>query len=198
MTDGLVTLPSNYPVRDTIDRLRDAVTAAGLQVFARVDHAAGARAAGLELRPTELLMFGNARGGTLLMQDQQAAGIDLPLKALAWADEDGQTWLSYNDPAWIAGRHALGEPSAAAVQTLRGAIAKLAGAASGALRTPGIGTYRTGGVACRCALPLGYAFGPAASYLAALTDPVVGAAAPRERGAFLLPEPDRPSAEETR
>jgi uncharacterized protein (DUF302 family) len=132
MTDGLVTLPSNYPVPDTIDRLRDAVTAAGLRVFARVDHAAGAREAGLELRPTELLVFGNARGGTPLMQDKQTAGIDLPLKALAWADEDGQTWLSYNDPAWIAGRHALGEPSAAAVQTLRGAIGKLAHAAAGA------------------------------------------------------------------
>ena len=63
MTDGLVTLPSNYPVPATIDRLRDAVTAAGLQVFARVDHAAGAREVGLELRPTELLIFGNARGG---------------------------------------------------------------------------------------------------------------------------------------
>jgi uncharacterized protein (DUF302 family) len=75
-------------------------------------------------------MFGNARGGTPLMQDKQTAGIDLPLKALAWADEDGQTWLSYNDPAWIAERHALGEPSAAAVQTVRGAIAKLASAAS--------------------------------------------------------------------
>jgi uncharacterized protein (DUF302 family) len=133
MTDGLVTLPSNYPVPDTIDRLRDAVTAAGLQVFARVDHAAGARAAGLELRPTELLMFGNARGGTLLMQDKQVTGIDLPLKALAWTDKDGQTWLSYNDPGWIAERHGLGESSAAAVQTLRGAIANLAGAASGAL-----------------------------------------------------------------
>jgi uncharacterized protein (DUF302 family) len=115
MTDGLVTLPSNYPVPDTIDRLRDAVTAAGLQVFARVDHAAGARAAGLELRPTELLMFG------------------MPLKALAWADKDGKTWLSYNDPGWIAERHGLGELSAAAVQTLRGAIANLAGVASGAL-----------------------------------------------------------------
>jgi len=132
MTDGLVTLPSNYPVPDTIDRLRDAVTTAGLRVFARVDHAAGAREAGLELRPTELLVFGNARGGTPLMQDTQTAGIDLPLKALAWADEDGQTWLSYNDPAWIAGRHALGESSAAAVQTLRGAIGKLAHAAAGA------------------------------------------------------------------
>lgn len=132
MTDGLVTLPSNYPVPDTIDRLRDAVAAAGLQVFARVDHAAGAREAGLELRPTELLVFGNARGGTPLMQDTQTAGIDLPLKALAWADEDGQTWLSYNDPGWIAGRHGLGESSAAAVQTLRGAIGKLAHAAAGA------------------------------------------------------------------
>jgi|SRR5882757_10512012 uncharacterized protein (DUF302 family) len=131
MTDGLVTLPSNYPVPDTIDRLRDAVTAAGLQVFARVDHAAGAREVGLELRPTELLIFGNARGGTPLMQDQQTAGIDLPLKVLAWADEGGQTWLSYNDPAWIAERHALGESSAAAVPPLRGAIGKLAHAAAG-------------------------------------------------------------------
>ena len=129
MTDGLVTLPSSYPVADTIDRLKDAVTAAGLQVFARIDHAAGAREAGLELRPTELL-FGNARGGTPLMQDKQTAGIDLPLKALAWADESGQAWLSYNDPAWIAERHGLGEPSAAAAATLRGAIAKLAHAAT--------------------------------------------------------------------
>ena len=96
------------------------MTAAGLQVFARVDHAAGARAAGLELRPTELLLFGNARGGTLLMQDKQTAGIDLPLKALAWADKDGQTWLGYNDPGWIAGRHGLGEPSAAAVRRCAG------------------------------------------------------------------------------
>ena len=132
MTDGLVTLPSSYPVPDTIDRLKDAVTAAGLQVFARVDHAAGAREAGLELRPTELLLFGNARGGTPLMQDKQTAGIDLPLKALGWADESGQAWLSYNDPAWIAERHGLGEPGAAAAATLRGAIAKLAHAATAA------------------------------------------------------------------
>jgi len=132
MTDGLVTLQSNYPVPDTIDRLSDAVTTAGLQVFARVDHAAGAREVGLELRPTELLVFGNARGGTPLMQDRQTAGIDLPLKALAWADESGQTWLSYNDPVWIAERHALTESSAAAAQILRGAVAKLAQAAAGA------------------------------------------------------------------
>ena len=131
MTDGLVTLQSNYPVPDTIDRLRDAVTAAGLQVFARVDHAAGAHEVGMELRPTELLIFGNARGGTPLMQDKQTAGIDLPLKALAWEDESGQTWLSCNDPVWIAGRHALTESSAAAAQILRGAVAKLTQAAAG-------------------------------------------------------------------
>jgi uncharacterized protein (DUF302 family) len=132
MTDGLVTLRSNYPVPDTIDRLRDAVTTAGLQVFARVDHTAGAHEVDLELRPTELLVFGNARGGTPLMQDKQTAGIDLPLKALAWADESGQTWLSYNDPVWIAERHALSESSAASAQILRGAIAKLAQTAAGA------------------------------------------------------------------
>ena len=81
-------------------------------------------------------MFGNARGGTPLMQDKQTAGIDLPLKALAWADESGQTWLSYNDPVWIAERHALGESSAAAAQTLRGAIAKLAQRRRGRLDGP--------------------------------------------------------------
>ena len=87
---------------------------------------------GLELRPTELLLFGHARGGTPLMQDKQTAGIDLPLKVLAWADESGQTWLSYNDPAWIAERHGLAGPSAAAVAMLTGAMAKLAQAAAGA------------------------------------------------------------------
>lgn len=109
------------------------MTAAGLQVFARVDHAAGAREVGLDLRPTELLIFGNARGGTPLMQDKQTAGIDLPLKALAWADEDGQTWLSYNDPAWIAEQL----PRAGRAERCRGAdapgaIGKLAHAAAGA------------------------------------------------------------------
>ena len=147
----------------------------------------------MALRPTQLLIFGHARGGTPLMQDDQTAGIDLPLKALAWTDESGQTWLSYNDPAWIAGAPRAGRASAPAVQTMRGALAKLA-------QAPPQGRLRPGApaaVAGRRALPLGYAFRPAAPYLAAPTDPVVGAAAPRDRGAFLLPEPDRPRAEET-
>ena len=131
MPDGLITVPSSYPVPETIDRLAGAVEAAGLRVFARVDHAAGAAEVGMELRPTQLLIFGQARGGTPLMMVAQTAGIDLPLKALAWADADGQTWLSYNDPAWIAARHGLGAAANEPVQAMRGALAKLAAAAAG-------------------------------------------------------------------
>ena len=76
-------------------------------MFARIDHAEGASAAGLSLRPTELLIFGNAKGGTPLMQAVQTIGIDLPLKALVWQDASGETWLSWNDPAWLAARHGV-------------------------------------------------------------------------------------------
>jgi uncharacterized protein (DUF302 family) len=103
--NGLITLPSAHDVKVTVDRLAAEATAKGMTVFARIDHAAGAKAVGLPLRPTELLIFGNAAGGTPLMQASQTAGIDLPLKALAWEDADGKCWLSYNDPAWIAQRH---------------------------------------------------------------------------------------------
>ena len=113
--NGLVTVESAHPVHETIDRLAAMVTAAGLTVFARIDHAAGATEAGMALRPTELVIFGNPRGGTPLMQDRQTAGIDLPVKALAWEDEAGKVWLTYNTAAWIALRHDLGEESRAAV-----------------------------------------------------------------------------------
>jgi uncharacterized protein (DUF302 family) len=106
--DGLITIPSNYGSRDTMNRLETEVRSKGLTVFARVDHAAGAATAGLPLRPTDLLIFGNARGGTPLMQLDQTIGIDLPLKALVWQDETGKTWLSYNDPSWLAIRYGLG------------------------------------------------------------------------------------------
>ncbi len=130
MAEGLITVPSSHPAAETLDRLVEAVAAAGLQVFARIDHAAGAAEVGMNLRPTQLLIFGQARGGTPLMQQAQSAGIDLPLKALAWTDADGQTWLSYNDPAWIARRHQLGAASTAVVQALAGALAQLAAAAT--------------------------------------------------------------------
>ena len=112
MTTGLITVASARSVKDTIDRLEADVKAKGMTVFARIDHAAGAKDAGLALRPTELLIFGSAKAGTPLMQSNQTIGIDLPLKMLAWEDAGGKVWLSYNDPGWLAARH--GEPAAAA------------------------------------------------------------------------------------
>jgi uncharacterized protein (DUF302 family) len=125
--NGLVSVQSRVSVKETLDRLLAALAERKLIVFARVDHAAGAASAGLPLRATEVVMFGNPKGGTALMQDRQSAGIDLPLKALIFEDADGKAWLTYNDPAWIAERHGLGAASAAAVQAtaeLLGAIAR--------------------------------------------------------------------------
>jgi uncharacterized protein (DUF302 family) len=90
-----------------MERLETELRAQEMNIFARIDHAAGAREAGLELRPTEVIIFGNARGGTPLMQLNQTAGIDLPLKALVWQEAANQTWISYNEPNWIAQRHGL-------------------------------------------------------------------------------------------
>ena len=106
--DGLTTIPSGYGPKETMDRLETEIKARGMTVFARIDHAAGATEVGLSLRPTELLVFGSARAGTPLMQVNQAIGIDLPLKVLVWEDATGKTWLSYNDPSWLAKRHGLG------------------------------------------------------------------------------------------
>jgi uncharacterized protein (DUF302 family) len=89
-----------------------------LTVFARIDHAAGAAEVGLPLRSTELLIFGNAKGGTPLMQANQQTGIDLPLKALVYEDEAGKAWLAYNDPHWIAQRHRLGASQSTAVAAM--------------------------------------------------------------------------------
>lgn len=90
-----------------MDRLQAEILAQHMTVFARIDHAAGAAEAGLHLRPTEVIIFGHARGGTPLMQSLQTAGIDLPLKALVWQDAAGKTWLTYNEPGWIAQRHGV-------------------------------------------------------------------------------------------
>ena len=90
-----------------MNRFEAEVRARGMTVFAHIDHAAGATAVGLSLRPTELLIFGNAKTGTPLMQSTQTFGIDLPLKALVWQDASGTTWLSYNDSAFLAHRHGL-------------------------------------------------------------------------------------------
>jgi uncharacterized protein (DUF302 family) len=124
--DGLYTIRSQHGPGETMSRLQAEVEAKGLTVFARVDHAAGAAAVGLSLRPTELLMFGNAKGGTPLMQAVQTIGIDLPLKMLVWQDASGDTWLSYNDPSWLAKRHGLTQEAGATVRALAAALEALA------------------------------------------------------------------------
>lgn len=124
--DGLKTVPSRFGPKETMDRLEAEVKGKGLTIFARVDHAAGAAQVDLELRPTELLIFGNPRGGTPLMQAAQTTGIDLPIKALVWQDESGNTWLSYNEPGWIAARHGLGTETGQAVDAMTQALAALA------------------------------------------------------------------------
>jgi uncharacterized protein (DUF302 family) len=106
--DGLVTLPSNYSVRETIDRFSDTAVQRGLIVFARIDHGANATSAGYELAPMELIILGNPKAGTPLMQERPTAGIDLPVKVLAWQDSDGKAWLTYNDARWFATRHKIG------------------------------------------------------------------------------------------
>ena len=105
--EGLTTIASGFGPKETMDRLEAEVVAKGMKVFARIDHAAGAAEVGLTLRPTELIIFGNARGGTPLMQSVQTAAIDLPLKVLVWQDAANETRLSYNEPSWIAQRHGV-------------------------------------------------------------------------------------------
>lgn len=129
--NGLISLESRFGVAETIDRLVATATGAGLRVFARIDHAAGAHEIGAPLRPTELLIFGHPKGGTPLMQDHQLAGIDLPIKALAWEDEQGKVWLSYNEAQWLAERHGLGEASRDAVTAIAAGMKKVVAAAAG-------------------------------------------------------------------
>jgi uncharacterized protein (DUF302 family) len=124
--EGLMTCPSHYGPRETMDRLASAVAEHGMTVLARIDHASAAAKVGLELRPTEVLLFANPKQGTPLMQAAQTMGIDLPLKALVWQDEAGKTWLSYNDPRWLARRHGIEtsvqQPLAAMIDVLEAIV----------------------------------------------------------------------------
>ena len=128
--DGLVTVRSANTPRETLDRFEAVAKSKGMKIFGRIDHAAGARSIGQELRPTELLIFGNPQGGTPLMACAQSAGIDLPLKALAWQDASGQVWLAYHDPAWLATRHGTGECGGVAAK-MRSALDAFAKQATG-------------------------------------------------------------------
>lgn len=126
--NGLVKMKSPYSVDETLDRFERAVNDKGMTVFARVNHAKGAAGVDLALAPNQLLIFGNPKVGTQLMQSQPTAGIDLPLKVLAWQDGDGQVWLAWNDPAYLAERHAINDRQAL-VAKMKTALSGLAGAA---------------------------------------------------------------------
>jgi len=120
--EGLVTSPSPRPPAEVIARLRAEILQRKLTIFAEIDHAAGAEAVGLTLRPLFLIIFGAAKGGTPLMQAAPTAGIDLPLKLLIWQDGEGETQVSYNDPDGLAKRHGLGAAVEAPIRALSGLL----------------------------------------------------------------------------
>ncbi|MDH3558891.1 MAG: DUF302 domain-containing protein [Deltaproteobacteria bacterium] len=107
--NGIISIKSSHDVKTTVDRLENILREKGMTVFIRIDHAEGAQKVGKKLRPTELIIFGNPKVGTPLMQCGQSVGIDLPQKALIWQDEAGQVWLSYNAPKYLASRHSIKE-----------------------------------------------------------------------------------------
>jgi uncharacterized protein (DUF302 family) len=110
---GVILIPASRSVAATIDRLESLVRERGISIFARIDFSGDAARAGLTMRPEQLLVFGNPKAGTPLMIASPAAGLDLPIKALAFEDEAGKTWLAYNDPHYIVQRHGLAEALAA-------------------------------------------------------------------------------------
>ncbi len=142
--DGLVTIASSHTPAVTIDRLMSALDGTGITVFACIDHAAGAASAGMSLRPTTVVIFGNPAAGTPLMQSDQRIGLDLPLKALVWEDADGRTWLTYTDPAWLAERYGLGDAAKPVAARLAAGLAGLAAAATGPLNAATAATAATG------------------------------------------------------
>ena len=122
-SNGMIRIKSHNSVDATIDKLEDILKSKGMTIFKRVNHTAGAEKVGMQLRPTELLIFGNPKVGTPLMLCSQTAALDLPQKALAYEDTNGQVWLAYNDPAYMAKRHNTKDCDAA-VQKVTNALAK--------------------------------------------------------------------------
>jgi uncharacterized protein (DUF302 family) len=125
----LATLPSAHGVTETVERLKALLAQKGIELFAHVDHAAGARQVGLPLRPTQVLIFGNPKAGTPLMQARQTIGLDLPLRALVWEDAEGKAWLTYRRVADLARQHRVTDRDEV-VQALDDGLAALARAAT--------------------------------------------------------------------
>ena len=130
---GLINLPSKHSVEETLQKLESLLQEKNITIFARVDHSGEAAKIGMEMRPTKLLLFGNPKGGTPLMQADQQMGIDLPLKVLVYQDTGGKVSLAYNSPSWLAHRHGLPAqlaPNVSALTTVLEAVAAKAARAS--------------------------------------------------------------------
>ena len=102
---GLVDLPSKHPVDETVEKLKGILQSKGVRLFALIDHSGEAAKAGLKMRPTKLLIFGNPKSGTPVMLAAPSSAIDLPLKILIWEDAQGKVWVAYNSPAYLQERH---------------------------------------------------------------------------------------------
>ena len=127
--DGMVTTQSKYSVAMTADKLVSTLKSKGMTVMNRINHTEGANNVGLELRPTEVVIFGNPKVGTPLMQCAQSVAIDLPQKALIWEDGEGTVWLGYNDPEYLKQRHSIGGCDEV-IEKIDGALAGFAKAAT--------------------------------------------------------------------
>src|SRR5271154_3491230 len=135
--EGLVTVQSQHGPVGTLMRLGDSIASRGLTIFARIDHAAGAKDVGMGLRPTQVVIFGSPKSGTPLMQMSETIGIDLPLKMLVRQEASGQSVLAYDAPAWLASRHGLAATAGPIVEKMQAAMAAIAGeAAAGAAQAP--------------------------------------------------------------
>lgn len=128
---GLVRLQSKDGVKNTAQRLEKALQAKGLRIFTRIDHQKGAASVEKKLRPTEVFIFGNPKAGTPLMQCNQTVAIDLPQKMLIYEDEQGKTWVVYNDPAYLASRHGLEDCGAKVIKKITGILSAVSAAAAG-------------------------------------------------------------------
>jgi len=129
--EGVLTIASQSGTQETLARLRTEILSHGLELFAEIDHAKNAAEVSLSLRPSVVIIFGNAKAGTVLMQAKQSVALDLPLRALVREDEEGKTWISYVDPVWIAHRHGLPAGIMETAEKMREGLAALIGKAAG-------------------------------------------------------------------
>jgi uncharacterized protein (DUF302 family) len=125
--DGIISKPSKTSVAETLDRLEAILRAKGITVFARIDHSGEAEKVGMKMPPTQVLIFGNPKGGTPLMLAAPTSAIDLPLKALAWQDSDGSVWLSYNDPEYLKRRFGVSDADIKAIAAVSTVIEQAVG-----------------------------------------------------------------------